>query len=239
MPEKYYVAGLDPKTNSVIVARGRDNPTLFARGLSVLETEFNWVAGSPPAELVQGGGGFAGGGRGRSLAVEARALAREGKGVHSNETAQPGAGGAEARERSEMTEGVGGRGAGGVFRCQYRCRHRQELLPCTVEVIGVAHGSSDNGNSSARADDGTGRVDDTPVSLPPSRSTMLVHFDKPAKAIAPGQVVALYKDGVCLGGGPILRAEEHCSPVLVRSTPRETQQFSRQLQSHPKSRECL
>ncbi|CAN0449192.1 unnamed protein product, partial [Hapterophycus canaliculatus] len=54
MPEKYYVAGLDPETNSVIVARGKNNSTLFARGLSVLTSEFNWIAGSPPAELSVG-----------------------------------------------------------------------------------------------------------------------------------------------------------------------------------------
>lgn len=41
----------------------------------------------------------------------------------------------------------------------------------------------------------------------------VVFEDAPLKAVAPGQVVALYKDSVCLGGGPILRAEDSCQPV--------------------------
>lgn len=32
-------------------------------------------------------------------------------------------------------------------------------------------------------------------------------LDEPVAAVTPGQIVALYKDSVCLGGGPILWPE--------------------------------
>ena len=192
-----------------------------------------------------------------------------------------------------------------LLRCLYRCRHRQELLPCSVEIVfeggespsrwgGVddkdgaraekgdgAVGSSfgvelgevwgggggvigDSGGGSGGGGGGGGGSDSVKNAVgpegggafpaaenaskgaaeclrprpspdkddrtvpnpaqpppPPSLSPLLVklHFDEPAKAVTPGQVVALYREGVCLGGGPILRAEQHCSPVLLRPPP--------------------
>ncbi|CBN73977.1 conserved unknown protein [Ectocarpus siliculosus] len=187
MPEKYYVAGLDSDSNSVYVARGADNPSLFARGLSVLASKFSWVAGCPPPELLSGSGSHpsapsrreatkAGGG---PAGVEAPVPTKE---------RQPAAPGGEPIDAGEME------GPPPVLRCEYRSRHRQALLPCGVELLG-------GGGSGA--------------SVP--RPVVHVRFDEPAKAIAPGQVVALYKEGICLGGGPILRAEGNCSPALVRS----------------------
>lgn len=188
MPEKYYVAGLDSDNNSVYVARGAENPSLFARGLSVLASEFCWVAGSPPSELLSGSGSH--------LSAHARREATTvGSGPAGTEAPaprnipQPAASGEGPIDAGEM-EGPP------VLRCEYRSRHRQALLPCGVELLG--------GGESG-------------VSVP--RPVVLVRFDEPAKAIAPGQVAALYKEGVCLGGGPILRAEGRCSPALVRSTP--------------------
>lgn len=227
MPEKYFVAGLDTTTNSVIVARGASNPALFARGLSSLASEFHWVAGSPPAGLVP-------------LLF----------GRHNPAEA--------AIEASAGGEDKTGAETSGRLRCTYRCRHRQELLPCTVE-LGLSSTSpleltdvralGGEGRGAARIggrEDG-GRLKEMrepPCSnsvLPSAAATIaqqvsehaaaangrtarqtlqiIVRFDEPAKAIAPGQVVALYKDGVCLGGGPILKADWQCSPVLVRPHP--------------------
>lgn len=228
MPEKYYVAGLDGDTNSVIVARGKDNPTLYARGLSVLASGFNWVAGSPPAGLVADGDRCAGAEAGKvppEAGGQAAAAEEEASGdVRDRETTREGA--AETtriRERREVEERMGGREEeGGEFRCQYRCRHRQGLLPCTVKVIGATSGGGRSGNADTAgvgfegSERSSGGGDNAAA---PSRSVVSVRFDQPAKAIAPGQVVALYKDGVCLGGGAIFRAEDHCAPVLVRTPP--------------------
>ncbi|CAN0060097.1 unnamed protein product [Ectocarpus sp. 6 AP-2014] len=188
MPEKYYVAGLDSDSNSVYVARGADNPSLFARGLSVLASEFSWVAGCPPPELLSGSGSHP--------SAHARREATEAGGGPAGVEApvptkerQPATPGGEPIDAGEME------GPPPVLRCEYRSRHRQALLPCGVELLG-------GGGSGA--------------SVP--RPLVHVRFDEPAKAIAPGQVVALYKEGICLGGGPILRAEGNCSPALVRST---------------------
>ncbi|CAM9809589.1 unnamed protein product [Pylaiella littoralis] len=294
MPEKYYVARLDPATNSVIVARGKDNPSLFARGLSALSSEFNWVAGSPPAEVFVDPGGcvkaeeptpapeasardgevgegaaLEDGDGGLAAAASGAREGREGGDVpaenHSKESPATAAeaagvdGGKSSRQSRRNHSGNGECSRGTVeggdagrrrkqehnevvgLRCQYRCRHRQELLPCTVKIIGEARGGAgSSGCADGRGDRGDyqgsgggrhcsgsgiagnlgGREES--VSTPPSSpsgSLIYVSFDEPAKAVAPGQVVALYKDGVCLGGGAILRAEGHCSPVLVRTAP--------------------
>ena len=124
---------------------------------------------------------------------------------------------------------MAGEELGGGFRCQYRCRHRQDLLPCAVEVLGANATGGGRGNTGTISGDlrgsgssGGGGWEDARRGAPlepAPRSVLSVRFDEPAKAIAPGQVVALYKDGVCLGGGPIFRAEDHCAPVLVRTPP--------------------
>ncbi len=57
------------------------------------------------------------------------------------------------------------------FRCQARCRHRQPLQYCRVEV----------------------RTD----------GRFCVSFDRPQRALTPGQAVVLYDRGECLGGGII------------------------------------
>lgn len=243
MPEKYYVVGLDGDTNSVIVARGKDNPTLYARGLSVLASEFNWVAGSPPASLVAGGDRYAGAEAGERPAEAVGQPAAEGgtSGDWSDNEIKQAAGGVEG-PRIRESPGVGGEAASGEFRCRYRCRHRQDLLPCTVKLVGAApgddrHGKADTvgvGFQDRERSGGGGEMDG-----PPSRSVMSVRFDEPAKAIAPGQVLALYKDGVCLGGGPIFRAEDHCAPVLIRTPPTQARWTRRRPRRRPTDRSAM
>lgn len=232
MPEKYYVAGLDRDTNSVIVARGSENPALFARGLSVLASEFNWVAGSPPAGLVADRGRCSGAeagetpneaGEGGAAAAEIQA---SGHGRHTKtREAAAAVRVARASERRGVEAGGAGEEADVIdFRCQYRCRHRQELLPCTVEVLAAKPSGDGDGENVGTVDGGfrsSGRSssDGESASRSAPHSVVYVRFDEPAKAIAPGQVVALYKDGVCLGGGPIRKAEDRCAPVLVRTPP--------------------
>ena len=68
-----------------------------------------------------------------------------------------------------------------------RTRHLQPLASCTVSWRRV---NSDNSTQSSST----------------NRGHLIVHFDKPMRAITPGQIVALYagSDGlICLGGGPI------------------------------------
>lgn len=233
MPEKYYVSGLDRDTNSVIVARGKGNPTLFARGLSVLASEFNWVAGSPPTGLVVDPGHRAGAEaaemptKQRGGAVAEGQVSGDGRDTKPREAAAA-AERARIGERREVEGEVGREETGSDFRCLYRCRHRQDLRPCAVEVLeaepsGGRTGGADTAGLVCHGSDGSGDDEQDgslrATSVPPSRSMVSVRFDEPARAIAPGQIVALYKDGVCLGGGAIFRAEDHCAPVLVRTPP--------------------
>ena len=377
MPEKYYVAGLDLKTSTVIVARGSSHPTLFAEGLSALASEFNWVEGFPPMELWPPASMLPAPLIPRSSVLESKVMGSrfvgpdiggstemgvEGSGVgvgvgvgggsSSSSSSSSGGGGdfggGDGGSGSGSGSGSGGGGVGGdgrwvrggerwggtgqgdatvsqqaieppsqsiswpkrrLLRCLYRCRHRQELLPCSVEIVfeggespsrlggvddedgaraeegdgaggspfgvklgevwggGVGGGggvTGDSGGGSGGGGGGGGGGDSVKNAVgpegggafpaaknasegaveylrprpspgkddrtvpnpaqhppPPSLSPLLVklHFDEPAKAVTPGQVVALYRDGICLGGGPILRAEQHCSPVLLRPPP--------------------
>lgn len=59
---------------------------------------------------------------------------------------------------------------------------------------------------------------------------------QPLKSVTPGQVVALYKDSVCVGGGPILRPERRCSPVRLLPPPQEEEQKPLGKWSHRTSR---
>ncbi len=65
---------------------------------------------------------------------------------------------------------VAGRAPATPFRCTARCRHRQPLQDCEVEIDG---------------------------------DLARVHFDRPQRAITPGQSVVFYQADVCLGGGII------------------------------------
>lgn len=250
MEEKYYVVGLDPESNSVIVGRGASNPTLYARGLSCLSSEFHWVADVPPIDLIPAKSTDEYiDDPGTGLAMESSATgAREASTICGHMEGHGGYSSCSEQQR-------------GNFRCTYRFRHRQELRPCTVELWAGGDAESSPGaffNDEATEgggwlreteDDndvtdgfpqkglfcvGTGDVvspssdvvgdcisDDRAVSGVTSEGALssarvVLRFDDPAKAVTPGQVVALYRDGVCLGGGPILRAEGHCSPVGVR-----------------------
>ena len=235
MDDKYYVAGLDAETNSVIVARGASNPTLYARGLSCLSSEFRWVAGAPPTELVP----LAFPPDPVDYAVETVANSSA-RGELDNAPLPP--------PRNDGPGGIAGGGgdAGepgrGRLRCTYRCRHRQELMSCTVELLRARASGFPQRETRYRApeeiiaasgecsvvdecfndDHETAARDGVAAregALSTAAALVVLRFDDPAKAVAPGQVVALYRDGVCLGGGPILRAEGHCSPVLVRPPP--------------------
>ena len=64
---------------------------------------------------------------------------------------------------------------GGKLRCQCKARYRQEPEWCTVEINNCDEG----------------------------KRTLAVKFDNPQRAITVGQVLALYKDDACLGGGII------------------------------------
>lgn len=68
---------------------------------------------------------------------------------------------------------------GGKLRCQCKARYRQEPEWCEVEIAATTNGE-DCG-----------------------KRTITVIFDNPQRAITVGQVLALYEDEVCLGGGII------------------------------------
>lgn len=64
-----------------------------------------------------------------------------------------------------------------------------------------------------------GRAKDSGQKKEAREMVVMVTFDEATRAITPGQVVALYKDSVCLGGGPILRPEGMCAPVRYLPPP--------------------
>ncbi len=61
------------------------------------------------------------------------------------------------------------------LKCLVRLRHRQELQKCVVDEIAKQRNSE-----------------------------ISITFDKPQRAVTPGQFAVLYKNGVCLGGGTII-----------------------------------
>ena len=69
---------------------------------------------------------------------------------------------------------------GGKLRCKYKARYRQEPECCEVEVTTTSSNKEESG-----------------------QRLIIVTFDNPQRAITVGQVLALYNDDECLGGGII------------------------------------
>lgn len=218
MPAKYYVVGFNGETRSVLVAKGSDHRALYAAGLSARVENFHWVAGALPPEL--------------------RGLERDHKDASAFAGNGDGAAGQVKTDREQRRSGI--------LRCLSRTRHRDPLVPCTVQVVlspgrtksrekmhtlkGTAGGLGHHGpDIDTWVGDGVDIVHED-RSQKHSRhhqvrevghgeALLMVKFEQPSKAVAPGQVVALYKDSVCLGGGIILRPEGHCAPVRYLPPP--------------------
>lgn len=311
MPVKYYIAGLDQATRSVLVAEGFDHPALYAAGLSTRARDFRWVAGVPPVELsspylactplLDGAGRAAwegaharGGGvlrcickirhQGEHLACTVvLVLPRLGKrqgygeliplsdgvgvdvgrddGRREVSEVLPGAAGTrrinDRREGAEQADcgrnlgrqdrvrdvGDGDRGYGGDVgggedgnkaihgRTLVRrgngedddSNYHYDRCATTSKTERLYNAIPPTSPSRAEIPRARGRelFEEDCAQIGPTYSTddehegclLLVTFDEPCKAVAPGQIVALYKDSICLGGGAILRAEGRCAPV--------------------------
>uniref|UniRef100_K3W542 tRNA-5-taurinomethyluridine 2-sulfurtransferase n=1 Tax=Globisporangium ultimum (strain ATCC 200006 / CBS 805.95 / DAOM BR144) TaxID=431595 RepID=K3W542_GLOUD len=55
MSEKWFVVGKRKSDHAVIIAPGTRHPSLFTDSLFVVASEFNWIAGNWPAELLETG----------------------------------------------------------------------------------------------------------------------------------------------------------------------------------------
>ena len=90
----------------------------------------------------------------------------------------------------------------GVMVCECRVRYRSELVGCDVMLS-----SSLMSSSSLLLLSSVDSVDDERRSekeKKEKKSGIFVRFHEPQKAVAPGQILVLYDNDVCLGGGTIL-----------------------------------
>lgn len=291
MPTKYYVAGFDKGTSSVIVAEGFDHRALYAAGLCARARNFRWVAGVPPAELsvldhegsVEGvpSGSPAAHGRGTGRSGSLRCFARTrhrhplvpctvemmwvgrediaGRRTKAEDREcetgdrDPGANGDDSdggddevsdwgRSRSEVTvaDQVGSRrgsvrdtkdagASDGAKPLPEKVVVTRDDTRATAETLRrVSRHQRPQDGSALHAHD---RISSSGVEKPPGldppkvlerdggEALLLVTFDEPLKAVAPGQTVAFYKDSICLGGGPILRSEGQYMPVRYLPPP--------------------
>ena len=72
----------------------------------------------------------------------------------------------------------------GVMVCECRVRYRSELVGCDVML-------SSSGDGERRSEK-------------EKKKEIFVRFHEPQKAVASGQILVLYDNDVCLGGGTIL-----------------------------------
>lgn len=97
--------------------------------------------------------------------------------------------------------------SGFTLHCQLRTRHRMPLLDCTVALppgyfssqppAGIPSDSLRRGIVCAV------RPACSRISSPPSQGPLEVTSAQPVRAVTPGQIVALYKNGFCIAGGTI------------------------------------
>ncbi|CAM9372562.1 unnamed protein product [Choristocarpus tenellus] len=101
----------------------------------------------------------------------------------------------------------------GQLQCMFRIRHGEELASCSVQLsrdhrIFEGNGYDDlDWLQTRHSEEGDG------TSYDEGGLVLQMEFE-PVRAVAPGQVVALYERDVCLGSGVILRAEAPLQPLL-------------------------
>ena len=52
--ERWFVTAKDPRTGSITVAPGTEHPALMTDNLTAAVSEFSWIAGQAPAQLLAG-----------------------------------------------------------------------------------------------------------------------------------------------------------------------------------------
>lgn len=105
-----------------------------------------------------------------------------------------------------LLRGMNSSGCGELL-CEMRYRHQQKPIPCKVSVF--------KNYRDSKCSDKKDMTSPLPVTMAPKSSKYecaseqgevvlrIDCVDGPFRAVAPGQILALYKGDECLGGGPI------------------------------------
>ena len=174
-PDKWYVISKDRNTGTIYIGKGSNHSALFVQNAAVIN--FSWISGHAPASLPSNNGKSNGDG-------DSRGDSNGDSDENGNES--------------------------GVMVCECRVRYRSELVGCDVMLS-----SSLMSSSSSLLLSSVDSVDDERRSEKEKKekkegvsaemkSGIFVRFHEPQKAVAPGQILVLYDNDVCLGGGTIL-----------------------------------
>jgi tRNA methyl transferase len=185
---------------------------LFHRSLTVRADKMSWVAGRPPAGILNQLAALTQGHKTEDSTGMSRPT-RPDSSTPPSSTIN-----SSSSSSSSSTLSISGRDSawGPIgFRCGFKARYLQGIELCTVTVRLLSPDTVSSPLAGARA-----RVPslcNTPAELKMSSAgynmlnphphllsyDLVVTFDEPHRAITPGQILALYTGDECLGGGII------------------------------------
>ena len=221
----------DRQRGDVLVALGVNNPKLYHTHLTVRADRMSWIAGQPPAGILE------------QLAVLRELSRRSRDGICSNSSTSTGSshrnGSSHIRrnndngfsvERDLVTVGEGGNDTAvkglevKAFTCDFRARYQHKMGVCSITVrllppsttstsLSMSHSALLHKDvvvtafPSHQRDLISGRDDNMEVLNEVEEVgedyELDVVFHEARRAITPGQILALYLGDDCLGGGII------------------------------------
>ena len=206
---------------------GTRHPMLYHRSLIVRSDRMNWIAGSPPAGILD-----------QLSALQRDSQSMESRGVdmphnidlptvssssncnNDSSSCSDGSSSSSSSSRSNISHLVSESNTVDSpigFRCGFKARYLQAIEQCTITVrllpfdrtsSPVAAGSSTPIMSTESANTSTSHatldiINTAPDPRPHLNYELVVTFDQPHRAVTPGQILALYAGDECLGGGVI------------------------------------
>jgi tRNA methyl transferase len=219
---------------------GMKHPMLFHHSLTVRADKMSWVAGRPPAGIVDQLAALTQGNQTAALTQgnqteDSTGMSRPncsdfstapGSIINSSSSSSSSSCSTSASSPLPISRRDS---AGGLigFRCGFKARYLQGIELCTVTVrllspntvssplagAGVSAGVTSQRNTPAEST--VSSADYSMLNPQPHLLSydLVVTFDEPHRAITPGQILALYAGDECLGGGIISVSD---APVVAQ-----------------------